>query len=154
MRAGARGFTLLELLLVLVLIGIGTSVAIISTNSLTGRASEKQWSDRTQHVLRGLRNKAVLSARPVLAEINFQTGSISSGDKALLVLPIQFQYRSAGVTNSGAGSTTASSQIEFYPDGTMTSAQFLLISPGGTQEAFSLEAVSGRIRRSKIETAS
>ena len=43
-----RGFSLLELLLVLVLIGIGTSLGVASVDRLAGRAQEQRVTDQLQ----------------------------------------------------------------------------------------------------------
>ena len=152
MKTRTGGFTLLELLLVLVLVGIGTALAIVSVGRLADRVAEAQWSDRTQHAVRQLRNKSVLSAKPVHAELDFERGEISFGDRPILTLPAQYKYRHAENALANSGNPPPSLEMLFYPDGTMAAAQFIFVAPSGAEELFRLENISGRVRRTKLVT--
>lgn len=149
----AAGFTLLELMLVLVLIGIGTSLAVISADRWAGRAQEQRWTDRTHQELRRLRNKAVLSGRPVQAVLDFKAASLSSQGTLLLQLPERFALRP---DPAGTAALQAPSQpderleLMFYPDGAVRQARFALVLPSGRQQVFSLARISGRIERVPI----
>ena len=147
----ATGFTLLELLLVLVLIGIGTSLAIVSVDRLAERVQEKRWVDRTQQVLHRLRNKAVLGGTPVQAFVRFAEGTLSSRGQTLLQLPKGFQWQTAAPDAPHGIENVL--PLVFFPDGTMQDARFILETPSGLRQEFHLERISGRIERLDLAPA-
>lgn len=141
----AAGFTLIELLLVLVLIGVGSGLAIVSADRLAQRVQERHWLDQTQQVLYRLRNKAVLSGRPVQAAIDFGAGILSERGRAVLQLPQGFYWRPAASVSSVNEEKVLA--LVFFPDGTMQDARFILALPSGAQQEFHLERISGLIER-------
>lgn len=148
----ASGFTLLELLLVLVLIGIGTGMAFMSTDRLAARAADRRLGDQTQHGLRQLRNKAILTATPVRGKLDFEHGTLSFSGRTIVSLPSQAKYRPTTDAAVSSSRSDAVLELTFFPDGTTNNAQFLLVAPSGAQELFRLEGISGRIGRNKVAT--
>jgi general secretion pathway protein H len=61
----AAGFTLLELLVVIVIIGIMTSMAVISVNVLGGDHEMQQEAERLQAILLQTREDAVMQSRDI-----------------------------------------------------------------------------------------
>jgi len=61
----ASGFTLLEVLVVVVIIGILTSMAVISVNVLGGDHEMQQEAERLQAILLQIREDAVLQSRDI-----------------------------------------------------------------------------------------
>ena len=61
----ASGFTLLEVLVVVVIIGILTSMAVISVNVLGGDHEMQQEAERLQAILLQTREDAVLQSRDI-----------------------------------------------------------------------------------------
>lgn len=127
-------------------------MAFMSTDRMAARAADKQVGDRTQHGLRQLRNKAILTATPVRGKVDFERGTLSFGGRTIVSLPSQAKYRPA--TDAAASSLRSTSALEltFFPDGTTNNAQFVLVAPSGAQELFRLEGISGRIGRSHLAT--
>lgn len=145
------GFTLLELLLVLVLVGIGTGLAIASVDRLSSRMQERQWLDRTQQQLKRLRNKAVLGGQPITGVLDFDKGTLAGPGMAPLALPPGYQWRSVPAAETQEGEVL---ELRFLPDGTLRrDAAFALLTPSGQRQEFHLNALSGRIERQQIATA-
>lgn len=141
----ATGFTLVELLLVLVLVGIGTGLAVVSVDRLAGRTQENRWIDRTQQELRRLRNKAVLGNRPVEATLDLDRGMLSTREGTLLDLPDGYTLQS--VPSRPTASRDQTMGLVFFADGTMEETHFALVTPSGLRQEFRLDRVSGRIER-------
>lgn len=159
----SRGFTLLELLLVLVLIGIGTALGVTSVDRLAGRAQEQRVKDQLQQELRRLRNQAVLGRRSVEAAIDLDQGRLlgaaarqGQAQRILLELPEGYHLSAApsggpslgsGATVSRRGNTARSIALRFHPDGSMDDARFTLTTPSGSEELFRMTKLTGRIER-------
>ena len=151
-----RGFSLLELLLVLVLIGIGTSLGVASVDRLAGRAQEQRVTDQLLQELRRLRNRAILSRNTVEAALDYEKGQLMDGparsDKTLPILmelPAGYHLVPASMVRARQGRMDADSRItlRFYPDGSMDDARFTLTTPSGSEQLFSLTRLTGRIDR-------
>ena len=123
-----RGFTLLELLVVLVLIALAVSLAVASVDRIAGRMNERRWADQTLHALMKLRNQAMVQRKPVTVPLS-----------GLLVLPPEFRLDKVSETS---GSTDT---LYFYPDGTMDEAQFDLVMPREGRRRYTLRRFTGRI---------
>lgn len=146
----ARGFTLLELLLVLVLIGIGTSLAVTSISSLTSRSTDQLWSDRTLSVLKKTRNRAILQGKPVHVRIDARHGEIWSSEIRLLSLPSDYHFKMSESRLPSVADESPDLQLTFFPDGSLTAGEFFLMTPTGTADIFRFQAITGRVDRTKM----
>lgn len=148
---GVFGFTLLELLLVLVLLGIGVSLGLASVDRMAGRSQERQWADKTYQSLRKLRNKAIMSSAPIEADLNFAKGQIllrSSRTSVISIIKLPEKYSFSATPNLHTPiSEFDSIALVFYPDGTMRDETFFLHAPSGYKQGFRLTTVSGRIEK-------
>ncbi len=151
-----RGFSLLELLLVLVLIGIGTSLGVASVDRLAGRAQEQRVTDQLLQELRRLRNRAILSRNTVEADLDYEKGQLVSRPERLgqtlpilMEVPTGYHLTPASTVRAKQGRTDADGRItlRFYPDGSMDDARFTLTTPSGSEQLFSLNRLTGRIDR-------
>lgn len=154
MRQCSRGFTLLELLLVLVLIAIGSVFAIASVDRLAGRLDERRWADVTQQTLTKLRNQAVLRGELVTANLDMDAGKIlqDQGDEVvqLLVLPHAYHFAMPVGAAGAAVETVSQLPLYFYPDGTMDEAIFDLVLPSDGRRRYHLQRFTGKIARSLV----
>ncbi len=150
----SAGFTLVELLVVLVLVGIGVGIAAFSVDRLADRARERQWLDRTHQELKRLRNRAVLSGQAVDAVVRFDSGELrQQGGRAVVRLPENYRFARAQATGAD-DLQLASEALRFFPDGSVKESRFFLETPSGTRYGFHLAQVSGRIATFDAQQAS
>lgn len=149
------GFTLLELLLVLVLVGIASVFAIASVDRLALRLDQRRWFDLTQQALYRLRNQALLGGAPVTALLDFDQGLLLAAGAAdqppLLALPEHFHFLPDTTgTQPPDGSRLA---LTFLPDGSAFEAAFRLSAPSNEQRRYRLLRVTGKIERTEVDAA-
>lgn len=92
-----RGFTLVELLIVMTIIGVSVTFAAASLQRMLVAADEEQWVASTLRELNRVKNRAILSGRMQQLTISFETGRLlqaGSGQAgALLSLPEKYAYQ-------------------------------------------------------------
>jgi prepilin-type N-terminal cleavage/methylation domain-containing protein len=154
MRKHSAGFTLLELLIVLALVGIGAVFAIASVDRLASRIDERRWSDLTQQALTKLRNKAVMSGVTVKAAVNFEGGELLQIGEAepqkIMVLPTRFHFVPPSHGSWVEGAQIRQTPLYFYPDGTFDEATFDLLMPSEGRRRYRLARFSGKIERTNV----
>jgi len=152
------GFTLLELLMVLSLIGIASVFSIASVDRLSGRVDERRWSDLMQQSLFKLRNKAMMSGATVQARLDFDTGELlqvgAEGADRLMVLPTRFRFVAPTSENGRIDARDHTMQLYFYPNGTMDEAVFDLLLPSEGRRRFHLARFTGKIERTTVNDVS
>ncbi len=154
-RSGA-GFTLLELLIVLVLIGVASAFSVAAVDRLAGRLEERRWADLTQQALAKLRNKAVMGGVVVRGLVDFDRGEllhlVGDGSDLLLTLPEKFRFSPSSLPGPQT-QPVARLPLYFYPDGTMDDAIFELALPSAGRRRFQLTRFTGRIERTNVHAS-
>jgi len=154
MRKYAAGFTLLELLIVLALVGLGAVFAIASVDRLASRLDERRWSDLTQQSLTKLRNKAVMSGTTVKAAIDYESGEllqIGTGEpEKIMVLPLRFHFIPPSHVSWVEGVLIRRTALYFYPDGTFDEAIFDLVMPSEGRRRYRLARFTGMIELTNV----
>jgi len=160
----ARGVTLIEMLVVLVLIGIASAVVSASLFRGSERVQEMRWVHNLEHQLTKARARAVFSGRTqrllVLTEEGRLAAKSGGGRITLLDLPQDYHFSLDGIPLAERGDAGAHFGLEtdfddedhifsFYPDGTATDAEFYLETPTQGIFRYRVSAVTA-----KIETAS
>lgn len=123
-----KGFTLLELLVVLALIGIASAFAVAAVDRIAGRMNERRWADQTLQALMKLRNKAVIERKTITVPL-----------ENLVKLPPDFHFATTHPTDR------IPDTLYFYPDGTMDEAQFDLVMPHEGRKRYYLKRFTGKI---------
>ena len=150
LRRGINGFTLLELLIVLALIGIASGFAVASVDKLATRMDERRWQDRTRQTLQAMRNKAIRTGATVVAVVAVDAAEIrqlnDGGSELLLKLPTNFKYELVSALGDTKAALERKAVIYFFADGAMDGQTFDLISPQGRRYEFKLAKHTGQVR--------
>jgi prepilin-type N-terminal cleavage/methylation domain-containing protein len=150
----SAGFTLLELLIVLALVGLGAVFAIASVDRLASRIDERRWSDLTQQSLTKLRNRAVMSGMTVKAIVNYEGGELlqigAVEPEKIMVLPMRFHFVPPSHVSWVEGIPIRRMPLYFYPDGTFDEAIFDLVMPSEGRRRYRLARFSGKIERTNV----
>ena len=152
LRRVSIGFTLLELLIVLALIGIASGFAVASVDKLAIKMDERRWEDRTRQALVSLRNKAMRTGVTMAAEVAFDAAEIRQFNAertvVLLRLPANYSYELASAPNGATAASEAKAVLYFFADGAMDGRAFDLVSSHGRRFEFKLAKHTGQVRGS------
>ncbi|MFJ4064447.1 Tfp pilus assembly protein FimT/FimU [Pseudomonas sp. NPDC089996] len=105
-----RGFTLFELLLVIVLVGVATSILAVGVGRGLHSAQERTALAHMVSALRSARMQAIGSGQPVRAGFDLQQRKVQTAGHAPASWPEDFSVRLHTADGLGAA-------FEFYPDG-------------------------------------
>ncbi len=132
----AAGFTLVEILVVLVLMGLVTALAI---PSFAGRSQSLQAREAARHlyqVLQSARSQAITTANPVSLLLDYRQQLLQLEQETAYELPRDMRIRARGAP--------ATQTLTFYPDGSASPAAFRLEAAGRTFR-YTIEPLTGRI---------
>lgn len=142
---GQRGFTLLELLLVLVLLGI----ALVAASVNISRGLQPQARQEVAALLAALhsvRSQAISQGQPLTLTVDPDTRQWSA--------PGQGSHRlSAGLMielHSAAQSSLPQGTYTFYPDGS-ASGGYIQLTSGGQRWRLDIDWLTGQIRQQQRE---
>src|SRR3972149_6732050 len=142
-----RGFTLLELLVVMALLGVAPLLAPGGAEPLVRAARERGWIDRlhaelvrTRSYARASGAVAIVSFVPEQEEIRFVTGSRTR----LLALPHGSRFGSGFETATGADEQAQTQTLVFFPDGTASDLELIVIGSAGRATRFRGPGVTGK----------
>jgi general secretion pathway protein H len=143
-----RGFTLVELLIVMTIAGLSLTLVATAFNRLVAGSQEKQWVEKTLRELNRVRVKAVLSGRPQQVELDFTTGSLRrwEGELPTEILGLPEGYTFGGASTESAASEGAEQnlQIRYFPDGSATEARFDILLPGKGRTGIRVRGLTGQ----------
>lgn len=126
--AGTAGFTLVELLVVLLIMGLMASIAAPYFGRLAPRLEAKAAAREVVSLLRTARGEAIRDNREVVmvVDLDRRTLTIDSGRGMTVVegLGLQLLTGTAELIDDGSG------RIRFYPDGTSTGGRVTISDPG------------------------
>jgi len=150
-RSGAqavRGFTLFELLVVMVLLGVATLLATGGAEPMLRAARERGWSDRLQAELIRARSRArasgtvsIVSFMPERNEIRLRSGAHARS----LALPAGFRIEPGMNAAPGAGVFERTQTLIFFPDGTASDLELVVIGAAGRATRLRVVGVTGKI---------
>jgi len=142
-----RGFTLLELVVVLVIMGIVLGVTIPRFGSMLGGGGSSRFSKSLAAYLRGARELSLIRGSPVVVAIDPDGARIVCrdlrSDEQLLspltppeIVHVELEFHNSPLQEA----------VVFYPLGNATGGRFLLEVEGESARAVDVEAISGEVR--------
>ncbi len=149
----AAGYTLIELLLVLALLGIALSVVAVSVTQLVGRVQERGFVADFQHSLQRLQARSQLQNRIVVASVDFQSGRLqertAEGWSTWLELDEPHRFEAIPDRPLNPNDTPRPPgplTLMFFPDGQSTDARFVLRASAAQAWLVQLHGASGRVQ--------
>lgn len=139
----ARGFTLLELLLVLLLLGLAYGLAGPLFGDKPAGAEMRAATRQLAAGLRKARSVAITQRRDAVLTLDVEARTFSvSGDPRVYALPRLLDYRlytaSAEALDERVGS------IRFFSDGSSTGGRVTASAPGGPSQSVDVDWLTGR----------
>jgi general secretion pathway protein H len=122
LSARTRGFTLFEMLVVLVLIGITMGIVAFGVGKGLHAASERQALAYIVQGLRAARVQAIVSRQPTQARFDLAAHRFAAPGQALQTLPADLAIELQTAQALGAA-------FEFYPDGGSSGGHVVLSQP-------------------------
>lgn len=121
----ARGFTLIEVILVLLLIGVVVAVAAVSlTDGISGARVRSAGHDLVA-ALRYTRAQAIVTRRQQALELDVEARSYSAPKRDVVQLPRNVELRLLTAAEEQTGAS--SGRIRFWPDGSSTGGRIKLV---------------------------
>lgn len=115
----ARGFTLFEMLVVIVLIGIGVGLVGFGVGNGLHAASERRALSEVVQALRAARVQAIVTGQPAQTRFDLKDGRFQGPQQKARQLPSDMHVQLQ--TADGLGPA-----FEFYPDGGSSGGHLLL----------------------------
>ncbi|HVH32652.1 MAG TPA: GspH/FimT family pseudopilin [Tahibacter sp.] len=125
-RSAQRGFSLLELIAVLVLIGIAVTVASVSVSRSLGSAKIQAASRDLVAALRYTRGQAIVKGRQETLEVDLENMSYTAPGKSAVKFPDKVEVKL--LTAQSEQIHERAGRIRFYPDGSSTGGHVSVIS--------------------------
>jgi general secretion pathway protein H len=139
-RSDRRGFTLLEVLVALLLIGLAATMTVNLVTPQTQRATLIAFRAALETRFAEISAAARLRGMPVAMRFDRTQRRIDGGDLAPLVIPADVSLKLISAREAGDAATGA---VLFFPDGTNTGLSYELAS-GGFKERGALSWLGGR----------
>lgn len=114
-----RGFTLFELLVVIVLIGISIGLVGFGVGKGLHAASERRALSEVVQALRAARVQAIVTGQPARTRFDLKAGRFQGPRQPLRQLPEDMRVQLQTAADLGAA-------FEFYPDGGASGGHLLL----------------------------
>lgn len=121
-----RGFSLLELIAVIVLIAIAVTVASISVGNSLGSARIKAASRDLVAALRYTRGQAIVKGEQKTLDVNLEDMSYTVPGRDAVKFPDKIEIKLLTAQNEVVNERTG--RIRFYPDGSSTGGHISVIA--------------------------
>ncbi|MBS4095571.1 MAG: type II secretion system protein [Sulfuricella sp.] len=157
-RAAQRGFTLVEVLIVMVIIGVSASLVLSSFDRTLKTSEERQWVEKTLRQLNRIKAQAILSSRPQQLNVNFANATLAlqvdaANENVLLSLPEKYEFTRV----RGADETVLEVldpaddklRLTFFPDGSTSGARFDLAAPKTGAHHILVHGLTGKVEEAR-----
>ncbi len=139
--ARARGFTLLELLVVLVIIGLASTLVFVSTTGSLFRSRESRFVEEFQSYLVRAKAAALGGGRMVEFLIDGEERRFGLDGRGWRPIPKTMQIEAEGLLDEG----NSTYGLVFYPDGSSSGGAIDLVWDDGRRDQFQVTRLLGRI---------
>lgn len=147
-RSDAPGFTLVELLVVLVLIGFLSSLVFVSVSSGILKSEKTRFLTAFSQGLVHARTASLGRGETVWFEIDAAERSFSVSDKTLGEIPETLQIEASGVLRLAQGRYG----IVFFPDGSSSGGEIDITENGSLVERITIDRILGIITQEAPES--
>lgn len=146
-RQGQAGFTLLELLTVLVILGMAASLVALSVSRRSDRMTLSALATEIASRARATRSTAIETGRDALLSVDLEGRNIvSPGRRSHLPIPADIDLN---VVASGAEQRENVSAIRFFPNGA-SSGGTIRVSQSGSSYEVRINWFTGRVHVGRL----
>lgn len=138
-----KGFTLLELLLVLVIIGLSSTLVFLSVTSGFFRSEERKFIEFFNSGLLRAKSESLCNGNSIWFIIDSETREIRWGRKEKETIPETIQIEASGLEELDEGVFG----ILFFPDGSSTGGKIDIKKDNKILEKFTVSRLFGGITR-------
>ncbi len=135
------GFTLLELMVVMVIIGLASTLVFVATTGSIFRTEEHRFVEEFQAALMRAKASAMGRGEVVKVFIDGDGRRFSLDGKGWKKIPETIQIEAAGLLDLG----NATHALYFYPDGSSSGGEIDIRREDGRRDGFRISRLFGRI---------
>lgn len=146
-RAGQRGFSLIEMVAVIVLIGIAISVVSLSFSKSMSNARIQAASRDLVAALRYTRGQAIVKGQQTALDLDLQNNTYQAPGRALIKLPAEMHMTLLTADSEQTSST--SGRIRFFPDGASTGGH-ISVFMGQREWRINVSWLTGQVVREEV----
>lgn len=146
-RAGQRGFSLIEMVAVIMLIGIAISVVSLSFSKSMGNARVQAASRDLVAALRYTRGQAIVNGKQTALDLDLQNNTYQAPGRALIKLPAEMHMTL--LTADSEQTSATSGRIRFFPDGASTGGH-VSVFMGQREWRINVSWLTGQVVREEV----
>ena len=146
-RAGQQGFSLIEMVAVIVLIGIAISVVSLSFSKSMSNARIQAASRDLVAALRYTRGQAIVKGQQTALDLDLQNNTYQAPGRALIKLPAEMHMTLLTADSEQTSST--SGRIRFFPDGASTGGH-ISVFMGQREWRINVSWLTGQVVREEV----
>jgi general secretion pathway protein H len=139
---GARGFTLFEMMIVLVILGLALGLVLSRGSWRSPGLEARAVADRIAGALRLARSQAIASDRPVYLVYDAAAHAMAVDGGAIFSLPPDIAVAMTAINSERVGNRLA--RIGFAPDGSSTGGQ-IVFAHGVDRFTIGVDWLTGRV---------
>lgn len=140
--SGERGFSLLEVLVVVAVLGLATSLVVTRGPARSAGLDVRAAASELAQSLRATRMRAIVANRPATFRLDPAGGGFAVDAGPVRRLPVGMHLAMTADAASGRADTAGA--IRFYPDGSSSGGR-IAVASGAARALVRVEWISGRV---------